>query len=304
MSATETALALTPAQIALVAAEAILLLTGTVLLLRKLTKVRERLSGRLPVALEWSAYNVTEVILTAAYTLGGGVLLQLAATQAGAKWFPPASDGSMGLFHVVASGAFQIGMLAGLAHAWFWHLRPRQKETLADYPIEPTSPRRPEPGLPPDTTRRAIARGALAFVTLLPLVWATSFAWQALLPLFGVEPEAQELVTLFANSGDLPALACMIVLAVIIAPLTEETLFRIGLFRWLRSRTPRAIALLVPALTFAAMHGSLSVFLPLAVLAIGLALAYERGGHPLTPIITHSLFNLHTIVLLLAGFPS
>ena len=38
--------------------------------------------------------------------------------------------------------------------------------------------------------------------------------------------------------------------------------------------------------------------------AICLALAYERVGHPLVPIVAHALFNLNTLILLLAGLPT
>lgn len=302
MSATETALALNPPQIVLVAVEVGLLLTGVFFLFRQLPTLRARLTGQCETRLGSSPYQVTEVMLAALFSLGGGFLFQLAAAQAGHTWFPPAADGTMGLFHVVTSGAFQIGLLAGLAHAWFWHLRKPAAAALA------ATLDNPSPALAPAPTRlsagRAALRGARVFVTLLPLVLATSLAWQAALPIFGIEPEPQDLVTLFANTGDWPALAGMIVLAVLIAPLTEELLFRIGLFRWLRTRVPRVVALLIPAVVFAALHGSLSVFVPLAVLALGLALAYERDGHPLIPIVAHSLFNLHTLVLLLAGFPT
>ncbi len=298
MSVIETTTELSPLQIALVAVEVGLLLIGTFFLLRGLPALKARLKGRATSSLEPSPYNVTEMMLAAIFALGGGFFFQIAAAQIGQRAFPPPGDGSMGLFHVVTSGAFQLGLLAGIAHAWFWHLRKPAAATLHNTPPAPASePKRLSAG-------HAALSGARVFVTLLPLVWLTSLAWQALLPLFGVEPEPQELVTLFANSGDVPALASMIVLAVVIAPLTEELLFRIGLFRWLRTRAPRAITLLVPALTFAALHGSVSVLLPLVVLALGLALAYERDGHPLTPIVTHAIFNLHTIVLLLAGFPS
>lgn len=55
---------------------------------------------------------------------------------------------------------------------------------------------------------------------------------------------------------------------------------------------------------FSLLHFSWAALLPLAVLAVGISVAYERSGHPLTPITTHALFNLNTLVFLLVGFPS
>ena len=143
--------------------------------------------------------------------------------------------------------------------------------------------------------------GALAFVTALPVVAAVGLVWKYLLDLLGVDARPQDLVTLFASTGDHLALGFIIVLAVVVAPITEELVFRIGLFRWLRTRTLRTVALLVPAMAFAALHGNIAAFLPLVALAVHLALAYERVGHPLVPIVAHALFNLNTLVLLLAG---
>ena len=87
----------------------------------------------------------------------------------------------------------------------------------------------------------------------------------------------------------------------IIAPLTEELIFRAGLFRYLRTRVPRWIALLAPATIFAALHSNLVAFVPLLLLGVLFSLAYERTGRISVTIVAHSLFNLHTILLILAG---
>ena len=42
----------------------------------------------------------------------------------------------------------------------------------------------------------------------------------------------------------------------------------------------------------------------LALAALVLALAYENYGHVGVPMLAHALFNLNTIALVLAGFPS
>jgi membrane protease YdiL (CAAX protease family) len=148
-----------------------------------------------------------------------------------------------------------------------------------------------------------LREGFLAFTALLPVVWLVNVGWQAALARLEIPAPPQDLVLLFARSGDTASLAIMVVLAVVIAPVTEELVFRVGLFRWLRTRPLRGVALFVPAAGFAALHGYLAVFLPIVVLAVCLALAYERSGHPLVPITAHALFNLNTVVLLLAGFP-
>ena len=99
----------------------------------------------------------------------------------------------------------------------------------------------------------------------------------------------------------------MIVLAVVVAPLTEELVFRAGLFRFLRGRVPRWLALVGPSLVFAMLHvdwstlQGLASLAPLVVLAVVFSLAYERTGHIGTPIVAHACFTLNTIFVILSG---
>jgi membrane protease YdiL (CAAX protease family) len=64
---------------------------------------------------------------------------------------------------------------------------------------------------------------------------------------------------------------------------------------------PRWLALLLPSVLFAGLHANLASFVPLALLGVVFSLAYERTGRIAVPIIAHALFNLNTIVLILAG---
>ena len=119
---------------------------------------------------------------------------------------------------------------------------------------------------------------------------------------FGTDQLGRDLYSRVIHGTTLSVQAAL--LAVGIAPLVEELLFRAGLFRWLRTRTSRPASLLLPALIFASLHGSLAALAPLLVLAVILSLAYERSGHVLTPITAHALFNLNTLLIILAGFPA
>ena len=70
---------------------------------------------------------------------------------------------------------------------------------------------------------------------------------------------------------------------------------------FLRTRTDRRIALVLPALLFATIHFHLPSYLPLAALGIVFSLAYERTGSIGTAIVGHALFNLNNLLVLLAG---
>jgi len=97
------------------------------------------------------------------------------------------------------------------------------------------------------------------------------------------------------------------VMAVVLAPVAEELIFRAGIFRFLRGRAPRLVALVLPALFFALLHvdrtnlNGLVTVAPLTALGIVFSLAYERTGRIAVPMLAHALFNLHTVIFLLLG---
>lgn len=102
------------------------------------------------------------------------------------------------------------------------------------------------------------------------------------------------------SSKELPALGGWIYpLAVLAAPLFEEFIFRGLVFRGLRrswSWLPSAGA---SAAVFAAVHPPLSM-LPVFVLGLCAARAYERSGVLLAPMVTHALYNA---VIVAASMP-
>jgi membrane protease YdiL (CAAX protease family) len=164
---------------------------------------------------------------------------------------------------------------------------------------------RPLPGVgcrPPAPLADRILLGAAVFCIALPFVAASSLASTYVMQHFGLDVSQQELAGFF-NNGTAPLLLLALTLiSVGIVPIGEELLFRAGIFRILGRVLPRWAALLLSALAFAALHGSLVHFVPLTVLGIVFALAYEKTGSLLVPVIAHAFFNLNSIVGLLAGF--
>ena len=65
--------------------------------------------------------------------------------------------------------------------------------------------------------------------------------------------------------------------------------------------TPRWVAFTVSAGLFAALHGNWVSSLPLFVLGLVFAAAYERTGRIAVPMLAHALFNLNTLLLVLSG---
>ncbi|MFZ9683468.1 MAG: CPBP family intramembrane glutamic endopeptidase [Cephaloticoccus sp.] len=270
---------MSPAVLTAVAIELGLLLAGCVLFWRHVlsatarTAARERASA-MPA---WDL-KVTDFFLFVFCILAGGVLGQGLAVS-----FLPPSEASVALSIVVHGGSFHLGMLAGVL-GFGGFMRQRWAAIL---PAQPAG--------------ALLGRGAATFLIALPVLGGIGFGWQVLMQALGVELVPQDLVGIFAGTKSPLLLGSMIALAVVVAPVTEELIFRAGLFRYLRTRLPRWVALLLPSLLFASLHGNLASFAPLAALGLIFSLAYERTGSIAVPIIGHALFNLNTIALILAG---
>jgi membrane protease YdiL (CAAX protease family) len=161
----------------------------------------------------------------------------------------------------------------------------------------------------PPLDAKTLRSGLATFVIALPIVTAANLAWMELLTAVGLPVEQQDLLKIFIQTDSTPMLVLMIGLATVVAPVAEELLFRATIFRYVRTRVPRWIALVIPGLIFAALHVNwtsrnlegLPSFVPLVTLAVIFSIAYERTGRIGTAMVAHGLFNFHTILLLFAG---
>ncbi len=149
--------------------------------------------------------------------------------------------------------------------------------------------------------RLALRDGAVTLVMAIPVVFVVALGWRGLMHAAGLPDERQELVDFFSTADSPVLLLVLVGLAVVVAPVTEELVFRGGLFHFARGRLPRWAALLLPACIFAALHHNLAGFAPLAALGVIFSLAYERTGNLAVPMVAHALFNLHTVALILLG---
>jgi membrane protease YdiL (CAAX protease family) len=190
---------------------------------------------------------------------------------------------------ILYGSTFHVGAIfAWLCAHWFV----RRHRRVAAPPETP--PARVSPIL---TIRGAV----LTFLAVMPLASGAAMAWERLLNIVGLPTERQELVDLFVQTKSPVLLALMIALALVVAPISEELVFRAGLFRFLRSRAPRWVAFTVSAGLFAMLHGNWISSLPLFVLGLVFAAAYERTGRVAVPMLAHAFFNLNTLLLVLNG---
>jgi membrane protease YdiL (CAAX protease family) len=147
---------------------------------------------------------------------------------------------------------------------------------------------------------RRTGQGILAFVMILPLVLAASLLNRAILAGFGYPFSIQPVVEIFMQPLAGGLLAFLVLLALVVAPLAEEALFRGMLLPALARSLGILPAVLLTAVCFALLHFSVSTLFPIFVLAAGLAFAYIATGSLWVPIVMHALFNGLNVSLILS----
>ena len=118
----------------------------------------------------------------------------------------------------------------------------------------------------------------------LGAAYAFSIAHDAL-----VHPHEQAIVSEFPHNA--VGVVMFVLVAVVMAPVFEEIVFRGFFFRGLANSFGWVWGALISAAIFGGAHLQLDVFLPLAALGFVLAWAYHRTGSLWTNITMHSLFN-------------
>jgi membrane protease YdiL (CAAX protease family) len=145
---------------------------------------------------------------------------------------------------------------------------------------------------------RAIGTGGILLLFAYPLVNLADMVTQRVL---GGDSSKQNIVELFNGSRTMSERVLIIVLAVAIAPMAEELVFRFFIYGVLKRYGGRIFGLAFNALLFAAVHAHLPSFLPLFVLAACFTLAYEWSGSILVSMTMHSIFN--SLSLLFLAYP-
>lgn len=198
---------------------------------------------------------------------------------------------------MLTTGIMHIGLIGG---AWYARRFMLILQTAPGAIPPPKNMPRPEPPIAPAKT---IPAGIGVFCIITCVLTVISLLWQGLLARLGVPFESQDLVHMFRDEADPARRALFAFIAVAIVPVSEEMVFRGGLFGYLRTRLPRSIAFGLPALVFALAHTpfNIAAFPLLFALGIILSLAYERTGRIAVPMIAHGLLNFSTIASILLG---
>lgn len=150
--------------------------------------------------------------------------------------------------------------------------------------------------------RQAMLLGLLAALIFLPIGWGLQQASAFVithLPHFKIEPKEQLPVHALRVSMSWGGRLTLGAAAVLLAPVTEEVLFRGILYPAIKQFGYPRLALWITSLLFAAVHMNTVTFVPLAALALVLTALYEWTDNLLAPVMAHVLFNALNFAMLL-----
>lgn len=141
------------------------------------------------------------------------------------------------------------------------------------------------------------------FIMLLPVIWGASLIWTSILSIFEAAGiidtlAPQQLITLFQEGGDPVAIGLLVILAIVMAPIVEEIIFRGCVYRFLKSQTSLLAAQIISGGVFASMHANLLSFVPLVIVGVVLARVYEKTGSLMVAIWFHAFFNAFSLLML------
>jgi len=148
-------------------------------------------------------------------------------------------------------------------------------------------------------TRRGMRYGIAALALTLPLIVVAGILSQRI---FGDQQGSPPLIPDMYSTENTLLLGMMILTAVVVAPLVEETLFRGILFRAANAQLPFWTAALGSGFIFAAGHFLLLALLPITLLGVIFALLTRRSQSLFASAAAHAGYNgiVTAITLLLA----
>ena len=143
-----------------------------------------------------------------------------------------------------------------------------------------------------------ISAGFVATIILLLAMANLMYVYHKVLLMFGIELKPPPIEALL-RSSDPDSLWFMCLGIIVLAPISEEIIFRRFIFGFLAPRCGFIPSLLITAGAFAAIHLSWYSLPALFLLGIGFQLIYLKFGSLYPAIIMHSFNNAIAVILLL-----
>ncbi len=146
---------------------------------------------------------------------------------------------------------------------------------------------------------RDVGAGIVAFLGMMPVLLLSTILYQTLLKAFHISVDFQDILINLTGEYHWAVKGYLFFLAVILAPLAEEVLFRGILLRFAVQRVGVLTGCLLVSLLFAAIHLHVPSLVPIFILAFSLSLAYLSTGSLLVPVTMHVLFNAQSLAFML-----
>ena len=155
-------------------------------------------------------------------------------------------------------------------------------------------------GLRSTSPAAAAAYGLVAATLFSPAAWGLQLLSEKIMTLAHLNPVEQAAIQELQNPTLTLAEKTVIgLIAVVIAPVVEEALFRGILYPAIKQLGFPRLALWGSSALFAAVHFNVATFVPLLVFALLLVYLYETFENLLVPIVAHGLFNAVNFLLVL-----
>ena len=231
----------------------------------------------------WKSESVLRLFLGVFGTLCLGVVIAGALVKLNPKW----SDATTKLVSmIVATVSFQgVGLL--------WIKNFLKEENLSW---------RDAFGFSLENPKRILILGILAAIVVLPVAWALQQLTAWLMTSSHLHPEPQQVVREMQKGGASPFQQIYLgVVALVLAPIVEEMLFRGILYPTIKRAGYPKLALWGTSILFSLTHQNIPAFFALVFFAMILTLLYEETGNLLAPMVAHSCFNTVNFILLLSA---
>jgi membrane protease YdiL (CAAX protease family) len=144
-------------------------------------------------------------------------------------------------------------------------------------------------------TAADLRAGALGAIAMYVIAEGAALAQKFALHVEGT----QEAVQLFGTTHDRSLIWGLIILAVFIAPVVEELIFRGFVFNAFLRYVPAGLAAVASGIIFGLAHYDKTAFFPLACGGVVLAVVYYRTGSLVSSMLTHGTFNAFNVALVL-----
>lgn len=142
------------------------------------------------------------------------------------------------------------------------------------------------------------ALGMLFYLGAMPLVLFYTGVYQWTLRRLGYQPQLQDVLRLLMGENVAALRAYLVLVGIVLAPVSEELLFRGIALPLLIRRLGVWPAVFALSLFFAALHLHLPSLAPLFLIGTAFSLAYLYTGAIAVPIAMHALFNAVNISLM------